>query len=38
VKLRLSCYDGAYSTDELRLMFDEVKKIIGGAFVGEMPT
>ncbi|MBO7213013.1 MAG: CinA family nicotinamide mononucleotide deamidase-related protein [Rikenellaceae bacterium] len=38
VKLRLSCYDGAYLTDELRLMFDEVKKIIGGAFVAEMPT
>ena len=38
VKLRLSCYDGSFSTDELRPMFDEVKRIIGGAFVGEMPT
>ena len=38
VKLRLSCYDGSFSIDELRPMFDEVKRIIGGAFVGEMPT
>ena len=38
VKLRLSCYDGSYSDDDLRQMFESVKKIVGGAFVGEMPT
>lgn len=38
VKLRLSCYDGNYSDDDLRGMFESVKEIVGGAFVGEMPT
>ncbi len=38
VKLRLSCYDGSHTESMLRTMFEQVKDIIKGAFVGEMPT
>lgn len=38
VKLRLSCYDGAFSRKEIDERFSELQTIIGDVYLGEMPV
>lgn len=38
VKLRLSCYDGKFSREDIDRRFVELQKIIGDVYLGEMPV